>query len=1271
MKKLSDDVTRDLPEGTVTFLFTDIEGSTKLLRQLGDEYANVLADQRRILRAIFTKWHGREVDTQGDSFFVSFPRATEAAGAAVDAQLALADHAWPQGVAVRVRMGLHTGEPWTADEGYVGMDVHRAARIAHVGYGGQVLLSETTAALLREGLPDGVTLLDLGLHRLKDMAFPEHIRQLIISGLPSEFPPLKSLESLDSETIAEHPTRLPAFLLETTPDASWPVFVGRESELEQLDTALDNMLQSQGGVLFVAGNAGSGKTALMEAFSTQAQERVQNLLVARGGCSAFTGSGDPYSPFRALFRELTGDVETAWKAGTVSLEMARRLWSALPTTTEAIVKYGPDLIDTFVSGHSLLERVASAAPSDGGLIKRIMDLVERGRDSSQASEQRRLFEEVRDLLIELSHKWPLLLLLDDMQWSDSSSINLLFHLGRELAGSQILILCAYRPEETVPARDGSAHPLEPVLHELERSSGQIAIDLSQVDGEHFIDQFIDSEPNRLDDEFRRRMYLQSAGQALFTVELLRNLQEQGDLVKDDSGFWIKGSHLDWSTLPVRVEGVIKARIGRLEEELRELLSVAAVEGADFTAQVVARVQQIQERSLLRTLSRELDKHHQLVSEGEEVRVGSRLLSRYRFAHALFQRYLYNDLSAGERRVLHGEIAAVLEALYGDQLSEIAIQLGKHYTAAGESAKAIPFLIDSGDAARLSFAFKEAVAFYEQAVILLRESDNQELLGRVLMRLGLVYHNDYQFDRSRKVYDEAFAIGRRRRGVIRMPGSISQNYGEVYRRTIGTMPLSLDPSYFRDTASSLIVAQLFEGLVETTLEGAITPNLARSWDVLESGRRYIFYLREDALWSDGKPVTAYDFEFAWKRALTPSSLSYPAILLFDVIGAEDYYHGLASDPDQVGVRATDEHSLMVDLVDPVGYFLQILANPVCFPVPRHQVEIEGERWSEPSLIVGNGPFIIESWYHEGRIVLARNPLFHGRSSGNVGRVELAAEDTTDASNSYELDELDHIGVNHISLEKRRRFAQQFPEEYVSYPSADTTFLAFNLTSPSVSDSRVRQALALATDKLRLVSITGDRFLPATGGLVPPNLPGHVQDIGAVFDPQGARRLLAESGFSSGKGVPEISLLVNRTKVRQIIVADVLSCWADTLGIKGNLRSMPFPDYIKALDIRDYDVVFNTWSADYPDPDSFLRSIDIGRYGGWKNERYLELVNQARVTQDQGYRLELYRQAELILAEDVPIIPILHLRTRFMLKPWIKNVPTRDVVELFKHVIVEPH
>jgi len=180
-----------LPSGTVTFVFTDIEGSTQLMRELGDGYADVLADHRRLLRECLGGAGGREVDTQGDAFFFSFTRAREAVAGAVAAQRALAEHPWRDGADVRVRMGLHTGEPTVGAEGYHGLDVVRAARICSAGHGGQILISETTRALIGNELPDGVHVVDLGWQQLKDVQ-EERIFQLSLDSERDRFPELKT-----------------------------------------------------------------------------------------------------------------------------------------------------------------------------------------------------------------------------------------------------------------------------------------------------------------------------------------------------------------------------------------------------------------------------------------------------------------------------------------------------------------------------------------------------------------------------------------------------------------------------------------------------------------------------------------------------------------------------------------------------------------------------------------------------------------------------------------------------------------------------------------------------------------------------------------------------------------------------------------------------------------------------------------------------------------------------------------------------------------------
>src|SRR5919202_60940 len=273
----------ELPSGTVTLLYTDIAGSTQLLRRLGDAYAGVLAAHQRLLREAFAAHGGREVDTQGDAFFVAFPRAADAVLAVVDAQRALAAPPWPEGAAVRVRMGLHTGEPASTGERYVGLAVHRAARVGSAAHGGQVLLSEATQVVLRDQLPPGLALRDLGEHRLKDFDSPEHLYQLVIPSPPADFPPPKVADPAPLPTL---PVPLAA---EDTP------LVGRERELALLRERLGAALAGRGGLVLIAGEAGVGKTTLAEALAREALDRGARVAVGR--CYHLTET-PPYGPGR-------------------------------------------------------------------------------------------------------------------------------------------------------------------------------------------------------------------------------------------------------------------------------------------------------------------------------------------------------------------------------------------------------------------------------------------------------------------------------------------------------------------------------------------------------------------------------------------------------------------------------------------------------------------------------------------------------------------------------------------------------------------------------------------------------------------------------------------------------------------------------------------------------------------------------------------------------------------------------------------------------------
>ncbi len=498
------------------------------------------------------------------------------------------------------------------------------------------------------------------------------------------------------------------------------VFVARQRELGQLQTFLDRALAGQGQVVFVTGEAGSGKTALVTEFAHRAQDARPDLLVAIGNCNAQTGIGDPYLPFREVLGLLTGDVEAKLAQGAITQQNAGRLRDFLRVSGHALVEVGPDLIDIFVPGAKLAARAAAVVADKVGWLDRLEELTERKAASGAGPglEQSRIFEQYTKVLNALGAQRPLMLVVDDLHWADVSSISLLFHLGRRIGDSRILLLGTYRPEDVALGRAGEPHPLEGVASEFKRYLGDIWVDLSQAagtEGRQFVDAFLDTEPNRLGEAFREALFRRTEGHPLFTVELLQDMQERGDLVQDEEGQWVEGPALDWGAVPARVEGVIEKRIGRLEAELREMLTVASVEGESFTAQVVARVQEIQERQLLGELSRELEKRHRLVREREEVQVGDQRLSRYRFAHALFQQYVYDELSAGERRLLHGEIAEVLEALYGDQAEEIAVQLAHHFARGEAWKKAFRYLTSSGDRARQAYANQEAIAFYTQAV----------------------------------------------------------------------------------------------------------------------------------------------------------------------------------------------------------------------------------------------------------------------------------------------------------------------------------------------------------------------------------------------------------------------------------------------------------------------------------------------------------------------------------------------------------------------------
>ena len=513
-------------------------------------------------------------------------------------------------------------------------------------------------------------------------------------------------------------------------------FVGREQEMAHLNRWLAAALEGRHRVVFATGGAGQGKTALIQAFCDAAQEKNASLIAASGSGNAYTGTGDPYLPFREILELLTGDVDVQAPDGIARPEYVRRLRALLPIAAEALVESGPDLIDTFVAGRHLLQRAAAIAPSGASWLKRLEEIVHHNAAGESAArlQQAALFEQYARVVQSISRRHPLLLLLDDLQWADAGSAALLLHLGRRLSGSRVLILGAYRPAEIAWGRGGERHPLEMVINELRRDFGDIFLELNQAEGRAFVDSLLDSEPNRLSDSFRETLFRQTGGHPLFTIELLRSMQERDDVARDEDGCWVARPDLDWQMLPARVEGVIGERVGRLDSSLRELLRVASVEGEQFSAEVIARVLDQDRREIARRLGRELEGRHHLVQALGVSREDSVRLSRYRFRHILIQSFLYNGLDEVERAYQHEAVGEALESLYGEQASAVAVQLARHFGAAGNRQKAALYLRKAGDQAWNAAALKEAARYYATALDQWPAND-EEGRAELLRRLG--------------------------------------------------------------------------------------------------------------------------------------------------------------------------------------------------------------------------------------------------------------------------------------------------------------------------------------------------------------------------------------------------------------------------------------------------------------------------------------------------------------------------------------------------------
>ena len=841
---------------------------------------------------------------------------------------------------------------------------------------------------------------------------------------------------------------------------------------------------------------------------------------------------------------------------------------------------------------------------------------------SPGYEQQRLFQALSDLFTALARRYPpLVLCVDDMHWLDASTRAWLGQWLPRAVAMSVLVLVTYRPE-------GEAM-LHPMRETLARRGAIVDVPLEGLDlpaVEDLCRHLWQGENTR---EMASRLSEITGGNPFFLLEILRGLQARGGAAEDI---------LQQVPLPPTVEEAVQQRLTALPPRERHVLETAAVLGYRFPMDLLVETSGYSEEEIALALD-------YLVADGLLREEGT----RYRFIHQLVRDLAYARIGAGRRQLLHRRAAQALLHHGGDPAT-----IARHFQLGGCLEDAVGWWTKAGDRARLLHAYDEATRHYERALALQRDLGDTEGASRTLMRLGLTHHLAFRFAHAATAYEQGFDLWQR--GAFRDPSLPPATHP---LRLDWPHVRTLDPALCRDPNSGGVIEHLFSGLAEWDPDMNVVPDLARGWDVLAEGRQYVFYLREDATWSDGRPVRAEDFVLAWQRVLHPKYASPYARLLFPLRNAAAFHRGDLSEPEAVGVRALDDLTLVVELEHPCSFFPHLIAHPVLRPIPVHVLEQEGERWWHPRCIVTNGPFKLMSWKQHGWLHLARAPLYRGRWPGNVEEIHLHLgldQESKEAKwHLYQRDELDVFTLRWgLPTEMMERIRRQYAAELVSVPNFFVRFLGFNTRRPPFDNPQARRAFALAINRRTLASILGGDLVPAHGGMIPPDMPGHTPDLGTRFDPLAAQRALREAGFPRGRGFPEVTMLA--FPAARALAEYLQQAWERILRVSVRVVYVPWDDYVRRLNEGPVpDIFLAGWVADYPDPDNILRVNAFREWTGWRDKEYIALLHRATRSTDEEERIRLYRQADAILVQQLPVVPLLYSRWTFLLKPWVKTLP----------------
>ncbi len=507
-----------------------------------------------------------------------------------------------------------------------------------------------------------------------------------------------------------------------------------------------------------------------------------------------------------------------------------------------------------------------------------------------------------------------------------------------------------------------------------------------------------------------------------------------------------------------------------------------------------------------------------------------------------------------------------------------------------------------------------------------------------------------------------------------------NANQTLYITVGAEPENIDPHVVSGVPEHHIITSLIEGLVaEDPRDLHVVPGVAESWEVSEDGLVYTFHLRDDAMWTHGRAVTADDFVQSFRRILTASLGSTYSYMLFPMKNAEEYLNGTITDFSEVGCRAIDDRNLEITLKEPTPYFLSLLNHYTWFPVPMDVVKkhgdpyLPGNRWTLPGNFSGNGPFKLESWEQNNKLVVVKSDTYWDSDTTRLNSIVFRPmEKSTSAEAAFRTGQLHNIynlPQDFIAIYKR-----DFPEVLHMDPHLAVYFYRFNTTREPLNDPRVRKALAMAISRQEIVDNVAKAGQPPALSMVPPDCAGYTSRARIEENIEQARKLLADAGYPNGEGFPDVELLYNTDEGHRNIAEAIQQIWSRNLNINVTLDNQEWKVYLDSQRSLDYGISRAGWTGDYPDPNTFLdmwTSWSEQNQTGWSNPEYDRLIREASNELNPETRYEYFQKAEEILADEMPVMPIYFYTRVYALRPEVKGWYSNHLDHHpWKHIYLEP-